>query len=66
MKVPLVWVKKHPKLAPTTHCHPTPYRLSNSCKRIQAGDCKSSSFMNQVIPSNAKNIERREMEGLPP
>uniref|UniRef100_A0A8R7RAU0 Uncharacterized protein n=1 Tax=Triticum urartu TaxID=4572 RepID=A0A8R7RAU0_TRIUA len=30
MKVPLEWVKKHPKLAPTTHCHPMPYRRSNS------------------------------------
>jgi hypothetical protein len=30
MKVPLEWVKKHPKLEPTTHCHPPPYLASNS------------------------------------
>jgi len=24
IKVPGVWLKKHPKLEPTTHCHPLP------------------------------------------
>lgn len=34
MKVPLEWVKKHPKLEPTTHCQPHPYLLSNSCHTL--------------------------------
>lgn len=37
MKVPLVWVKKQPKLEPTTHCQPGPYILSNSCSDQREG-----------------------------
>ena len=35
MKVPWVCVKKQPKLEPTTHCHPDPLILSNSCSCCQ-------------------------------
>lgn len=38
MKVPSVWVKKQPKFEPTTHCHPPPYILSNSCKWKNPGN----------------------------
>jgi len=35
MKLPLLCVKKQPKLEPTTHCHPGPWIASNSYSQSQ-------------------------------